>query len=117
MLSSIGILIVPVYSIYSSGSWNYFKNGCSRAYYAVYLKLGLKVNKCWSKSNAYGSTLPKKEVKDFFFPMFIWFKHSRAMRDWIDYISSLLGLPVNSKIRSIWFRVEVPGKIALPVYI
>jgi hypothetical protein len=61
--------------------------------------------------------LPKNDVGDFFFPIFTWFKHSRAIKDCIDSISSLVGFPVNYKILYIWFRVEVPGNIAFPEYI
>ena len=49
--------------------------------------------------------------------MFIWLMHSFAMTDYIDSISSFVGLPNNSIIFSIWFRVEVPGKMAFPVNI
>lgn len=33
----------------------------------------------------------------------------------IDYMSFWVGLPINYKIFSIWFKVELPGKIDLPV--
>jgi len=61
--------------------------------------------------------LPKKEVNDFFLPTFIWFIHYFAIKDYIDSISYLLGFPNNSRTFYIWFKVDVPGKIALPVYI
>ena len=37
-----------------------------------------------------------------------------ASEDLIDSISFLQGMPVISRIRSSWFRVEVPGNIGLP---
>jgi hypothetical protein len=117
VLSSIGIFIVPLYSIYSSGSWKSFKYGCYNAYYAVYRWLGLNVNKCWSKFKAYGSILPKNVLNDFFLPIVIWFMHYDAINDWIDSISYLVGLPINYSIIYIWFNVELPGKMAFPVYI
>ena len=43
--------------------------------------------------------------------------HSWAITDSIDSIYSRLGLPSNSRIRSTWFKVEFPGKMALPKYI
>ena len=47
----------------------------------------------------------------------IWFKHYCAMTDYMDYTSSRVGLPNSSRMRSSWFKVEFPGKIAFPRYI
>ena len=35
----------------------------------------------------------------------------------MDSMSSLVGLPKSYKMRSTWFKVEFPGKIAFPKYI
>ena len=61
--------------------------------------------------------LGKKEEKDRFLMKAIWLRHSWAITDSIESISSRVGLPSSSSMRSTWLRVEFPGKIALPRYI
>ena len=43
--------------------------------------------------------------------------HYFAIIDSIESTYYLVGLPSNSIILYIWFKVEVPGNIAFPVYI
>ena len=43
--------------------------------------------------------------------------HYWAITDSIDSIYYRLGFPKSSRILSTWFKVEFPGKIALPKYI
>lgn len=81
------------------------------------LFLGLKTSNFFSKSNATSSIFGKKLENDRFFTKDIWFKHYCAITDSIDSISSRFGFPNSSKILSIWFKVEFPGKMALPKYI
>lgn len=61
--------------------------------------------------------LGKNEENDRFLMKAIWFKHSCAMTDSIESISSRVGLPSSSSILSTWLRVEFPGNIAFPRYI
>lgn len=47
----------------------------------------------------------------------IWFRHYCAMTDSMDSTYSRVGFPSSSRMRSSWFKVEFPGKIAFPRYI
>lgn len=60
--------------------------------------------------------LGKKAEKERFLTNEIWLRHSWAITDSIDSTSSLVGLPNSYRMRSTWFKVEFPGKMALPRY-
>lgn len=117
VLSSIGIYMMPLYTISSEGSWKSFKYGCDRACSAVNLSFGLKTRSLAIRSRASGSIFPKNPENPFFLLMLIWFRHYFAITDYIESISLWVGLPKSSRILYIWFRVELPGKTDFPVYI
>ena len=101
--------------IYYSSSWKSLTYLCWRACSVVNLFLGLNNNKCLSKSKAYSEAPGTKASNDFFFGMLVLEMMFAASGDSIDSISFCDGLPINSKILSIWFKVEFPGKVDLPM--
>lgn len=53
-------------------------------------------------------------MKDFFLTPLIWSMHSLARADSMESMSSLVGLPISSRILSTWLSVELPGNTGLP---
>ena len=81
----------------------------------MYLLSGLKTKRCFKRSRASSEAIGNIELKVFFFGMFVLDMIFAARGDSIASISFWDGLPTSSKIFSIWFRVEFPGKIDFPL--
>lgn len=57
----------------------------------------------------------KNDSNDFFFGILVLEMILAANGDSMDSISFCDGLPISSKILSIWFKVEFPGNVDLPI--
>lgn len=93
MFSSMAISITPSKVIYSLSSWKSCKYGCASAYSTVNLFLELNTSSFLNKSNPSSGIFWKNDENDFFFTKLTWLRHSLAMTDYIESMSSLVGFP------------------------